>query len=266
MPFFAFKLSKLHITTPRGKIPDNDIVTFNVFVNQVDRGHGSGLFPALAAGSTVPLAAVKANHRSGSMSQDWIVGPLEIAPGDIIHLVYSGTNTSDSQIDLSGIAEIEIKILNKIVGAAVGAVGGLVGSAIGGALGAIGDPVGTLLGFQPQGPCNGLVFSNTVEFSGAGLSSLPFSPPTPEGGFLASLPQATEASFTRSSTDELTHDSSICGDIARTEVTFSVLQVPSVSVRFYANRIFRANLRNGLRPLAAPGAAVSIRSLLRLRP
>lgn len=265
MPFYAFKLGKIHVITPRGRIPDNDIVTFSVFVNQVDRGHGSGFIPALGKGSTVPVAAVKARNRNGSMSTDWIIGPLEIAPGDLIHMVFSGTNTSDSQIDLSGQAEIEIKILNKIVGAAVGAVGGPIGSAIGAALSLLGDPVGTILGFEPQGPCNGLVFSDTVEFTGTGLDSLAFRPPEGENAFV-SLPKATEFSFTRSYTDEKDHNSENCGDIARTEITFSILRVPSISVRFYLNRFFDADLRQGVRRLAAPGSAVRLRSLVRVRP
>ena len=266
MRFYAFKLGKIHVISPRGRIPDNDIVTFNVFINQIDQGHGSGFFPALGKESTVPVAAVKTRHRSGSMSTDWIVGPLEIAPGDLIHIVYSGTNISDSQIDLSGQAEIEIKILNKIVTAAVGAIGGAIGSVVGGVIGLIADPVGTILGFKPQGPCNGLVFSDTVEFSGAGLDSLVFRQPMAENGFFASLPNATEASFTRSYTDEAKHDSDKCGDIARTEITFSVLQVPFISVRFYIDRFFDTDLRQGVRRLAAPGSTVSLRSLLRLRP
>src|SRR5919197_3150301 len=109
MPFYAFRLDSVHVLNPRGKIPDNDVVTFSVFVNQIDRGHGAGFFPALAAGAVIPATAVTPNTRSG-MSNDWIVGPLEIAPGDLIHVIYTGFNTSDSELDLSGQAEIEIKI------------------------------------------------------------------------------------------------------------------------------------------------------------
>jgi hypothetical protein len=238
-------------------------------VNQIDRGHGAGFFPALAAGAVIPATAVTPNTRSG-MSNDWIVGPLEIAPGDLIHVIYTGFNTSDSELDLSGQAEIEIKILDAITSAAVGAVGGLVGSAVSTALGWIGDPVGKFLGYHPQGPCNGLVFSDTVDFSRADLDSLAF-----HSRSFWSLPDATEFSFTRPYTDEATHNADICGEIAHTEITFSVLQVPSISVRYYARRLFPGTWKNGtlvpdfsqgLRQLAAPGAAVSIRSLLRVRP
>jgi len=263
---------------PRGKISDNDIVTFSVFVNQVDRGHGAGFFTGMAGASPgfpsgTPAAAVTPNTRSG-MSKDWIVGPLEIAPGDIIHVVYSGSNTSDSELDLSGQAELQLKILDTITSAAVGAVGGVVGSAVATVLGLIGDPVGKFLGFSPQGPCNGLVFSDAVEFSGAGLDSLAFHPPTVSHSYV-SLPNATEFSFTRPYTDEASHDTGICGEVAHYEITFSVLRVPFISVRYYARRLFpkhwegemiRPDFSQGLRQLAPPGAAVSIRSLLQLRP
>ena len=125
----------------------------------------------------------------------------------------------------------------------------------------IGDPVGKFLGFAPQGPCNGLVFSDTVEFTGAGLATLPF---LPDSSF-HSLPQATAASFTRPYDDSATHDSSVCGEIAHTEITFSVLQVPSVSVRHNAGRLFpAAKLSDGLRH-ATGSKASSLRSLLGLR-
>jgi hypothetical protein len=43
---------------------------------------------AAHAVSNVPAQAVTPDMRSG-MSQDWIIGPLEIAPGDLIQVVYS---------------------------------------------------------------------------------------------------------------------------------------------------------------------------------
>jgi hypothetical protein len=271
MSFYAFRLDTIHVLNPRGKIPDNDIVTFTVFVNQLDRGHGGGFFPAMAAGAVVPAAAVTPTTRSG-MGLDWIIGPLEIAPGDVVTIAYSGFNTSDSELDLSGQDELILKTLDVIVSAAAGAPGGLVGSAVTTALGFIGDPVGKFIGFKKQGPCNGLVFSDTITFGGAGLDALSFRPPLPVH---QNLPDASEVSFARAYTDETTHNSDICGEIAHSEITFSVLLLPFISVTYYASRLFPKhwvngrsvpNLREGLRQLATSGTTVSIRSLLRLQP
>ena len=156
--------------------------------------------------------------------------------------------------------------MNKILGAAVGAIAGPIGAAIGGVLGLIGDPVGTILGFEKQGPCNGLVFSDTIEFSGTGLESQAFQPSTIQDGFFVTLPNAGEVFFTRSYTDEATHNKDTCGDTASVEITFSVLRVPFVSVKNTILRFFNTNLIDGLRRLAPPETAISMRSFLRLRP
>ena len=99
------------LKNPRGKIPDNDVVTFSIFVNHADRGHGAGFFPDLAAGSVTPAAAVTPGSRV-SMGVDWIVGPLELAQNDLVSIVYSGSNTSDSELTLETAQQdqIELKI------------------------------------------------------------------------------------------------------------------------------------------------------------
>jgi hypothetical protein len=275
MSFYAFRLDQIHAGNPRGQIPDNDVVTFSVLVNQIDRGHGAGFFPDLAAGSNCPAVAVTANTRNG-MSKNWIVGPLEIALGDTVLVVYSGTNTSDSEVDLSGQGTIEIKILDSITSAAIGAIGGAVASAVTTVLGLIGDPVGKFLGYSAPVPCNGVVFSDAVSFSGSGLDSLAFHPnDTPYVvGFLPGSGESGEFSFTRSYTDEATHNAG-CGEVAHYDVTFSVLKVTSISVRSYLRWLFPGawkdgvlvpDFSQGLRQLAAPHAAVSVKGLLGLRP
>jgi hypothetical protein len=263
MSFFAFCLNTITVDNMRGKIPDNDVVTFSVMVNQGDRGHGAALFPDLAAGAVIPARAVAPNNRA-NISADWVVGPLELAADDLVSIVYTGNNTSDTELGLETQQQdqIEIKILNLIAGAATGAVGGLVGSAVTAALGVVGDPVSKFLGYEVQGPCNGLVFEDTIEFTGHGLASLPFGPLDASH---ASLPGATEVSFTRTYTDEASHNTSVCGAIAKTEITFSVLQVTTISVRFYAKRLFpSAHLNDGLRH-STGSTASSLRVLLGLR-
>ena len=263
MAFYAFKLTQLRINRQRGRIPDNDIVTFTVLVNQSERGGGGGLFPDLATGSVVPAVAVTANTHRGAMSSDWIVGPLELAPGDVVNIVYSGTNVSDSELDLGKQSQIEIKILDSILSGAVGAIGGPVGSAVGAVLGLIGDPVTTILGFHPQGPCNGLVFSDTLTFTGDELTRLTYG----ELQSGAALPNAVASSFTKSYTDEATHDKSTCGAIALTDVTVSVLRVPYISVRSQDERLFKKNLTLGMRQLAQDSnSELSLKTLLRVTP
>jgi hypothetical protein len=260
--FYAFKLTDVNVERPRGKIPDDDIVTFSVFVNQSERGSGAALFPDLPAGSDVPTSVVPVRSRRGVIGRDWTVGPLDIAPGDSVDMVYSGTNVSDSQLDLSDQSEIEIKILDSVLGAAVGEIGGPIGSLVVGALNWVSDPVGKFLGYKPQGPCNGLVFAGTVSFTGDALARLPYGPVLPwDGGLL----DVAESSVTREHTDDATHNSDICGEVALTAVTVSVLRVPYVSVRTQNRWFFDADLRRGVRQLAPdPDAAHSLKALLRL--
>jgi hypothetical protein len=258
-PFYAFRLDEIDVENPRGKIPDNDIVTFSIFVNQEERGRGAGMFPDLAAGAKVTAAGLVEPTTRDGISWHWIIGPMEIALGDGISVVYSGMNTSDDELDLSQQSQIEVKILDAIVSGVVGAASlGDIAAVVTGVLGVIGDPVGKFLGFQKQGPCNGLVFSDTVAFTGAGLSDLQYGPPE-----FASMPDATEVSFTRTYTDEATHNSDVCGQIAHTIIKFSVLRLPYVSIRDYANEFGLASSQLLSKPPQAGSA--SLRSRLRLR-
>jgi hypothetical protein len=248
MPFYAFRLDQMRVLQIRSNDLDDDVVTFTVFINNVDRGHRAGFFPSLAQGAVQPL--------------NWLFGPFEVAQNDLVALVYSGTNTSDSQLDFSQQDVIEVKILNAIASGVVGALGGAVGSAVGTVLGLIGDPVGKFLGFSPPQHCNGLVFSNAVEFTGGGLDHLVF-----QGGQGGPPPNHSEKHFTHTLTDETTHDSSACGDVAQTEVTLSVLQVQSASVRDCVSRRFPSApfLAEPLRRATRSNAS-SLRSLIGLRP
>jgi hypothetical protein len=268
--FYIFKLNELHVKHSRGNIPDQDVITFSIFVNQLDRGHGTGIFNGMvAADYSVPADAVPPNNRF-NMDNHWQVGPLEIAPGDGIHVIYSGTNISDEQLTSLSTQqqdEIELKILSAVAAAAVEALTGgigLVGTGIAAALGAIGDPVRKFLGFAPQGPCNGPVFSDAVQFSGSGLDNLNM---VPLGQQQATppLPSYSTISFTRTYTDEATHDPNICGHIAETDVTFSVLRVSFISVAWsMTDRGWFPS--GGLRQHGQPGTTISVKSLFGLRP
>jgi hypothetical protein len=121
------------------------------------------------------------------MSGDWQIGPLETAPSDIVDVVYTGTNVSDSGLSSLGTQkqdELEIKILNAVAKKFVGQVAGAgLGEALGSAFSeafdkAFSDPVGDLIGYKRQGPCNGNVFAAAVPFRGSDLDHLAMSPLT----------------------------------------------------------------------------------------
>jgi hypothetical protein len=262
MSFYTFRLDKISVKHKRGNLPDEDVVTFIILINQVDRGHGTGRFNGMVPNEPVPLSAVPPNNRL-NIDDGWDVGPLEVSPGDIVHVVYTGTNISDEQIESLNTKtqdEIEIKILNAMLAAGLTALGdaGDVAALITGALNEIKDPVSSILGFAPQGPCNGPVFSDAVEFSGSGLDSLQMvPPPTPQGN--------PSISFTKTYTDEATHDPNLCGHKAETDITFTVFRRPFISVRhLMADRFQHSSF--GVRRHGNPGATtISLKSVLGLR-
>lgn len=288
MGFYIFRFETVRINRKRGNIPDDDGITFGVMVNETDRGHGAGFFPAVVDGTVANtwditvdgLPAYPARNRV-NMSADWQIGPLEAAPSDGVVVVYTGTNVSDSGLSSLGTQkqdELEIKILNAIASKFVGLIAGAgLGEALGSAFSeafdeAFSDPVGDLIGYRQQGPCNGPVFAGAVPFHGSDLDQLAMGPLTYTYFPGTSYPETRTSEFpgirfTRSHTDRETHDSNVCGAIAETDVTFSVCRLPHVSVTTWAHRRFPGQLlRNGVRRLAPPNTAISIKSLLGVRP
>jgi hypothetical protein len=272
MSYYQFQLENIQVKHKRGNISDDDVVTFIIRVNHVDRGHGAATFPGMAASvGGVPASAVPPSHRM-NINSSWIVGPLEIFPGDSISVISTGTNISDQQLTSLSTQhqdEIELKILNAVAAALVsefagaGGAVGAVSDVVGTALSKIGDPVAKLIGFKPQGPCNGPVFSDVVEFVGGGLDSLSFVPLTP-----SSLPSV---SFTHTRTDADSHDTNLCGHIAETDITIRVYHVTNdISVRKTMQDKFPATFPGptikGLREYALPNRPSSIKGLLGILP
>jgi hypothetical protein len=250
MGAFAFRLDSLHHTNIRSRNSDVDLVTFAVLVNQVDRGHGAGTFPAWPGMTTPthpagPPNGVAPDSRSG-MAADWTIGPFELEHDDVVHVLYAGVNMSDANLSDQDAERLELDILNRGVEVAAGAPGGIVGEVFTQALGFISDPVGWLLGWQRQGPCNGLVFSDIVEFTGGSLGQLSYT----ETSF--SLPKTMETKITKFNyTDAASHNHENCGDIAQTDVSFSVLKVTEpFSVKTWISHAHpHADIRNGLQHL-----------------
>ncbi|MDB5546543.1 MAG: hypothetical protein JWO64_3692 [Hyphomicrobiales bacterium] len=267
MGAFAFRLDSLHHTNIRSRNTDVDLVTFAVLVNQVDRGHGAGTFPAWAGMTTPtnpagPPYGVAPDSRSG-MALDWTIGPFELEHDDVVHVLYAGVNTSDASLSDQDAERLELDIVNRGVEAAASAPGGLIGELFSQGLGFISDPVGWLIGWQRQGPCNGLVFADAVEFTGGGLENLSFSKTS------FSLPNTMETQITKFNyTDEATHNHANCGDIAQTDVSFSILKVTEpFSVKTWVSHAHpSANLKNGLQALEPNASSLRLKKVMHFVP
>ena len=133
-------------------------------------------------------------------------------------------------------------------------------------------PLGDLIGYQRQGPCNGPVFADAVPFHGSDLDHLPVEPLSYTYFPGTPYPETRTSEFpgmrlTRYCTDQATHDTDVCGAIAETDVTFSVCRLPYISVTTWAHRRFPSqSLRTGLRKLGKANTTISIKSLLGVRP
>jgi hypothetical protein len=271
MALFGFRLQTLATILTRSRHTDDDVITFGVVVNEKARGQCSGRSPAFG-GTTMDMAYVPATVGSGSWDREFLVGPFDIEPDDTIRVFYSVTNIGDTQLPDSEAEKYQIEIMDKMLMAAVGALlgpGGIalgvIGETLAKALGLISSPVGAVLGWKPNGPCNGVVLAGTVEFTGSGLAQLDYS----DRPSLASGVGPEKASrVTRHYDDQATHDTEKCGAVAQTDLTFEVMKFArAVSVRTFALRLRLTGpqLREGLRKLRPDAGAVSVRQLLGLQ-
>jgi hypothetical protein len=211
---------------------------------------------------------------------NWITGPFAIAPDDDVIVVYTGTNTSDSGLASLGNEEqddLELEILNSIFKRGVALVSGV---ALGAEIGALfsdafkevfKDPVGDLIGYSRQGPCNGPVFADAIRFSGRQLDDLVVGPIPYLPHNSGTVPGRGNypnpgVRYTRHYTDEASHDSEICGHFAETDVTFSISRLPYISVKDLMRRRFPSYypyIRKGARP---SGEAFSLKRVLGVLP
>jgi hypothetical protein len=286
MSFYEFQFEGFQTFHRRGNIPDKDVVTFTVLINEIDRGHGSDIFPSVVpnrtesvyddtdAGSKAYLAKNRLN-----MSKSWGIGPFEILPGDDIIVAYSGTNISDqSSPGAAAQDRLELDILNQVAKKGVALfLGAGLGSEIGGLFSDafnefFEDPVGDFIGYKAVGGCNGPVFVDAKRFSANDLDSLDVKPLTYVDAPTTDYASVRDYSFpgirfTQHNTDEATHDSDQCGHIAETDVTFAIFRLPDLSVLNLMGRRFpNLSPAGGLRQVRPPGSAFSLKSALGVLP
>lgn len=256
--YYTFELSRIHCIQPRSKgASDVDLITFGVLVNQRDQGHGAVIVPVFGGSSMTPAQLMEESRTNGygttfsgvHMGPDWMIGPTEVLDGDDVSIVLTGTNTNDSQLptaDQQKIDRLELDALNIyyswLTGQFVSALGlavvsEFVGSVIGGAGGAVAsffaDPVGTLLGYEPKGPCNGLAFGANLSRSSRDLESLDWAPDP----YQWATGPVEMAVITQTYDDSATHASQNCGATAQTEIDITVRRSQTWSMQ-------RQNWRN----------------------
>ena len=139
MTFYAFSLDLIETVFQRGKLDDVDVITFQVLVDQQLRAQAAGTGVGIS-GSAIPLGMSSIDNSSGPVvagglvpneTFGWLAGPFSLAPGDAVRIIYSGTNTSDSQLEDFERTKIELGILDQLLTAGAAAVAGGLASSIG---------------------------------------------------------------------------------------------------------------------------------------
>jgi len=246
--FYTFQLTRVHPIELRSNIGgDTDLMTFGVALNKRDQGHGSAVVPMFRNSNIGGKALYDQSVQNGfvstikreRMTKDWTLGPTEIRDGDAVDIVVAGTNTNDSQLptaDQQKMDRLTIDFLNVyyswLVGNFVSTLGlekvvELIGLGGGAFASYLADPVGRLLGWQAQGPCNGMVFAGTVSLSANDLEALDW---TPDPARYAAGPKELSV-VTRSYDDSVDHDTNVCGTIARTEIDVTIRRAPTWSLQ-----------------------------------
>ena len=275
MGFFTIQLARLDPHNIRSRVTDIDLLTFAVLVAGRDQGHGAALIPVwprhpITAEEFNQAAVVNGHpHSANRMSEDWTIGPLWIEDGEQVHIVYNATNTSDSQIptsDQEAVNKWMLKLTSMYLSAMAGSFVSVIGLSevvdlvVGGGSGVAGffaDPVGTLLGYKPPGPCNGTVFAGKKSFTGASLTATTVTPGTTRSW--GREVRSWYCDLTETLTDATTHDTDVCGGIAETEITIRITRLEHWSLQMWTDQ----SLTQGLRPQHPAGG--SLKELYGLR-
>lgn len=246
--FYTFQFSRITVVTPRSKRNDVNLITFGVLLNRREQGRGLTMTP-MWKGTTLrgeEMRDTRQAFSSVNMKKDWTIGPTEVRPDDTVQVVWSATNTADdnlvsfTQEDVDKMAIGAFNILYSfLLGKFVSAFGlkvlsEFVGAAPIRAVAAVlSDPVGTLLGYEVEGPCNGLVFADEIAFTARELDSLPFERQADSsyGRPLIGRGDAETAVITRTYTIDQDHNKERCGEPPRTEVELTVRRYDEWSLK-----------------------------------
>lgn len=250
--YYTFQLSRMHCIEPRSNGPDDiNLITFGVLLNKREQGRGAAVIPVFR-GSTIggrEITDYSANSGYGAtrsrvnMRKDWLIGPTEVRDEDGVEVVLTSTNTNDSDLPTADQQKIDRLIIDAmniyyswllgqfVSGLGLKAIAGYFQTAkdaTGAAAAFFADPVGTVLGYEPKGPCNGPVFTAAIGFSARDLHDLDWSQEDPGRNHGVAVDSAT---LTRTYDDADTHNTERCGPVARTEIDVTIRRWPYWAVQ-----------------------------------
>jgi hypothetical protein len=242
MGFYRFTLAELFPRNPRSRIQDILIMTFGVVVNNRDQGFYALTTPIFAgtphnAGDLRETARINGypGPTSTNSRSDFSVGPLEIADDDDVVIMYAGNNISDDpdlvhrqdfdQALTKAVSALYVSIFGAAAGELLstlglaGAIEFIKGMLPGDVDKFVSNPVGSLLGVGPTGPCNGFVYKDALKQNGREISQLAYEPLSVDE-YVGSTAKAT---LKKSYADDVFgHDTQACGMVAHTDVTIEI--------------------------------------------
>lgn len=253
MSFFSFQLSRLTSFESRSRGNDINLVSFGVLVNKRDHGRFTAVTPMFKGHSLHGREISEGARANGlpytvsGIAKNWEIGPIEVTPGDSVDIVTTLTNTGDSQLPSAhqqAVDDWTIKALNVyyswLLGQFVSGLGlkfvsdftGTGSDALRGVAAFLADPIGTLLGYEKSGPCNGVVVAEALRYTDRELEALTYRPElASKQGQIPGL-TVDRATVTNTHTAAEHHNTEGCGAPARTEVELAVRRYPYWSWRY----------------------------------
>jgi hypothetical protein len=243
MAKYIFRLDRMKVYFQRGKKDDRDVVTFAIQIGERQYGL-TRVIDHIRSGLLVEFSNFPPVTLEGRSNENWELGPIKVQSDDIVEIIYSGVNTSDSDALITDKEAVSITFA--VLEAAAG-------DKLGPFMNIAGEIVGALFPEKPK--CNGVAFAERISFLDAKLSR--------ETQTATGL---REFVVTRKSINpDLPED---CGHPPDTDVTFSVRLVPFESVREFLGS--KGDLRLGInrigRMLQPTEPVISVRSLIEPSP
>jgi hypothetical protein len=206
--------------------------------------------PTIQSGDDIDLSLFPPDNPAGKWGT-WDVGPVEIAPQDIIAVNYAFINTSDNGPSLSSGDQTKIGVTTwsaiVSVGLAASGVGAVAAAIVAGVGAVLGEILGAIIKDIPK--CNGTAFANKIIRTGSQL--------------VAETNQLTQVEIItdHSGNPDIPTD---CGTPSVGDVTISVTPVLTESVKGFLGR--KGDLSQGIKKgLNLTQTPISIRSLIEAR-